>query len=311
MYPNLFGDIPVYFVMALVGFAAAFMLAYFRRKAYEYRIIDLISMLCASVVGIIVGSKLLFVITEIPALIQHNFSWEIINKRVINSGLVFYGGLIGALFCIYLLAKYTKSDASKMLNFFSPCCSAFHIFGRIGCLLEGCCYGIESSVGLPMPQFYADGSVKYINRIPVQLYEAIILVLITVILVGYEVYSQKKQRPFNILPLYIALYAPARFVLEYLRGDILRGVFEIKLNYSTTDGSFAGVFTLSTSQIISLILIAALLIYLGYRGALARHDKRAGRHTDELQSVTELKADELPQAESLSTAGPQDENTEN
>ncbi len=277
MLPELFG-IPIYLIMAVVGLAAAFMLAYFRRGGYGYRTAELVSMLCASVVGIIVGSKILFIITEIPALIEHNFSWEIINKRVINGGLVFYGGLIGALFCIYLLAKYTKSDATKMLNFFAPCCSMFHIFGRIGCLLEGCCYGIESSCGIPMPQYYNDGTVEYVTRVPVPLIEAIILVLITVILVAYEQSSLKKGREFRILPLYIALYAPARFVLEIFRGDILRGVFEFKFSYATVDGHFDGTFSLSTSQIISLILIAALLIYIGYR----RVSKKAAEPTTEL-----------------------------
>ncbi len=281
MYPNLFGPIPVYFVMAVVGLAAAFVLAYFRKGAYGYRTADLVSMLCASVVGIIVGSKLLFIITEIPALIEHNFSWEIINKRVINGGLVFYGGLIGALFCIYLLAKYTKADSAKMLNFFAPCCSMFHIFGRIGCLLEGCCYGVESSFGLPMPQYYTDGTVEYITRVPVALYEAIVLVLITVMLVAYEQSSLKKGRDYRILPLYIALYAPARFVLEMFRGDILRGVFEFKFNYATVDGSFGGTFSLSTSQIISLILIISLLIYLGYKRAIVRHDAKKAEEPTE------------------------------
>ncbi len=296
MFPELFG-IPIYFVMAVVGFAAGFLLGVVRRKVYGYRTIDLVSMFCAIVVGIIVGAKLLFIITEIPALVEHNFSWEIINKRVINGGLVFYGGLIGALLCIYFLARYMKYDTSKMLSFVSPCFSAFHAFGRIGCLLEGCCYGVESSFGLPMPQYYTDGSVQYITRVPVQLFEAIVLVLITVILLLRESDALKKGRAYKLLPLYIALYAPARFVLEYFRGDILRGVFELNFSYATVDGHFGGVFTLSTSQIISLILIAALLIYLGYRRLLSRHD--AKNETTELCEATELSADDFPPAETL------------
>ena len=216
MYPELFG-IPTYLILALLGFVAAFVLAMFRRRAYEYRILDLVAMLCASVVGIVIGARLLFVITEIPALIEHNFSWEIIEKRVINGGLVFYGGLIGALLCIYFLAKYLKLDSKRMINFVCPCFTIFHAFGRIGCLLGGCCYGVASDVGVLMPHKLADGTVKYITSVPVQLYEAIALVLITAILLLVEMDDIKKGKDSNLLPIYIALYAPARFVLEMWR----------------------------------------------------------------------------------------------
>ena len=313
MYPELFG-IPTYLILALLGFVAAFVLAMFRRRAYEYRILDLVAMLCASVVGIVIGARLLFVITEIPALIEHNFSWEIIEKRVINGGLVFYGGLIGALLCIYFLAKYLKLDSKRMINFVCPCFTIFHAFGRIGCLLGGCCYGVASDVGVLMPHKLADGTVKYITSVPVQLYEAIALVLITAILLLVEMDDIKKGKDSNLLPIYIALYAPARFVLEMWRGDILRGVFDVSFNYATDDGRLAGRFSLSTSQVISILLIIALLIYLGYKYALERQNRKNPMKSERDSAVCELCAEELPEAEEilpLETENAADENKQN
>ena len=298
MLPELFG-IPTYLILAVLGFAAAFVLAMFRRNAYEYRVIDLVAMLCASIVGIVVGARLLFVITEIPALIDHNFSWEIIESRVINGGLVFYGGLIGALLCIYFLAKYLNLDTKKTLNFVCPCYTVFHAFGRIGCLLGGCCYGVASDVGVLMPHTLADGTVKYVTSVPVQLYEAIALVLITVILLLVEMDDIKRAKASNLLPLYIALYAPARFVLEMWRGDILRGVFDVSFKYATEDGRLTGRFNLSTSQMISLLLIIALLIYVGYKRALAKQAKKLVAKDEDSSAVCALCAEELPEAEEI------------
>ena len=286
MYPEILG-IGSYIILAVVGFAAGFMLGVIRRKKYGYEIRELIAMLCASIVGIMIGGKLLFTITEIPALINHNFSWEIIEKRVLNGGFVFYGGLLGSLLCIYFLAKYMKADARKMLNFAVPCFALFHAFGRIGCLLEGCCYGIESSFGFATLCGYGDNA----SRFPVQLVEAGVIFVICAILLFVENDSMKRGQSYEILPIYLILYAPARFMLEMTRGDILRGVANITVDYNTTDGNLNFSFELSTSQIISILIVIGVVLYYVYRLLLRRHAKKAtlGEETCE---VTEPKEEE-------------------
>lgn len=88
MHPTLFGFIPSYIALAVVGFIAAFGVGVVRRKQYAYKMRELAAMLCACIVGLMIGAKLLFAITEIPAVINSNFSWEVIEKRIINGGLV-------------------------------------------------------------------------------------------------------------------------------------------------------------------------------------------------------------------------------
>lgn len=256
MFPKILG-IDAYLVMAIVGFAAGFGLGWIRRKKYGYTLRELLLMFCVIVIGLIIGARTLFAITEIPALINNKFSWEIIEKRVINAGFVFYGGLLGALLGIYILARNTKQDVRKMLNFVVPTFTFFHAFGRIGCLLEGCCYGVESSWGITL----AGETVK---RLPVQLFEAIGLLIITAILLLLESYNINRGKRFALTPVYLALYAPMRFVLEIYRGDILRGVFNINTNYMTTDGYMEWRFSLSTSQVISLIILGVLAVYVWY-----------------------------------------------
>lgn len=278
MYPEILG-IGSYIVLAVVGFVAGFLLGVARRKKYGYDIRELIAMLCASIVGIMIGGKLLFTITEIPALINHNFSWEIIEKRVLNGGFVFYGGLLGSLLCIYFLAKYMKADARKMLNFAVPCFTLFHAFGRVGCLLEGCCYGIESSFGFATLCGYGEN----ISRFPVQLVEAIALLAITAILLLVEYENFKNGKKYEILPVYLILYAPVRFVLEMVRGDLLRGVTHVVVDYNTTDGNLNFAFDVSTSQIISILIIVGVALYYFYRFLLAKHAR-----TEEISVTREV-----------------------
>lgn len=307
MYPVILG-IDAYVFMSVLGFALAFGLGVLRRKTYGYEIRELVAMLCSIIVGLMIGGKILFTITEIPALINNNFSWEIVNERVLNGGFVFYGGVLGAIVSICILSRYMKADTRKMMNFVVPCFSFFHAFGRLGCFFQGCCYGIESSFGVCM----AGESIK---RFPVQLVEAISLLAITGILLLIESDSIKKNRNYEMLPIYLLIYAPVRFVLEMVRGDLLRGVTHVIVDYNTTDGNLNFAFDVSTSQIISIIIIAVVLLYELYRYLLAKKvkactvtEEEAEAEAEESEDVTVDAVEDTEEPESDAVA--EDDNTE-
>ncbi len=252
MYPEIFG-LPSYILLAAVGLVAAFLTAFFRRKKYDCTPTDLVAMLCVGVAGLLIGARLLFIITMLPEIIK-NFGWEIIESRVLNGGLVFYGGLIGAMIGIRILAKNMKRDSTEMLNFVMPCFAAFHFFGRIGCFLDGCCHGVEWEHGFLCNAGYLS--------FPIQLVEAAGIAIIFAVLLLLENYGQKKGKLIPIVHVYFLLYAILRFIDERWRGDILRGVTEINFNYFTSaENSTSFTLSISTSQIISLILI----IYSGIK----------------------------------------------
>lgn len=265
LYPYFFGVewLDSYVIFAVLGMIAAFFVGFFRRKAFGMDYRDIIGLISAAILGIVIGGKALFVITEIPAIVNNGFSAEIIKSRVFNSGFVFYGGVIGAYLFTLLYAKIVKKDKITLINYVTPCYTAFHAFGRIGCLFAGCCYGVESNFGIKR-------AGEHIHRVPVQLFEAICLVIITVLLLLYERERIKKGKKYFSLIPYILMYAPTRFILEFFRGDKLRGVWNVNFAYATTDGSLAFTISLSTSQIISLILLIAVGIY----GLLRLFEKR-------------------------------------
>lgn len=122
----------------------------------------------------------------------------------------------------------------------APAIPLFHVFGRVGCFLGGCCYGLPSAWGF-VYRYSPVAEANGVSRFPVQLVEAAWNLVLFLLLARL----QRRGRD-RLLPLYLALYAPARFLLEFLRGDAYRGIF----------------LGLSTSQWISLFLFPAALYAL-------------------------------------------------
>ena len=118
------------------------------------------------------------------------------------SGVTFYGGLIGSVLCMYILLKvFRKNTEFNIRKWFSMLTTpfiAFHICGRIGCFLGGCCYGkaTESAIGI----YFADAGCKCY---PTQLIEALALAVILVIVVTIGSNDRFK--------VYLLCYSVARF----------------------------------------------------------------------------------------------------
>lgn len=191
-----------------------------------------------------VGAKVLYVIVTAKQIIADISALGLIPALTmhIQGGLVFYGGLFGAIAGAFLTARYLKCDIREYYPALVPGIAIMAGFGRIGCFLTGCCYGAETSS--PIHVVYPDGGIVPggIPLVPVQLYEAafdFILVIVLVIL------SAKSEgiRP-HLLNLYCLVYAVFRFILEFWRADAIRGSL----------GPF------STSQWISLFLIVFVCV---------------------------------------------------
>lgn len=166
-----------------------------------------------------IGAFLLYYISRIKDLayaIEFLFSDFDYFISIMSVGFVFYGGLFGFLFGMMIYANVANSDMREEFFYLTPVFPLFHIFGRIGCYFAGCCYGK--------------------NGIPIQLIEAALNLVIFII--TYQS-LKKKTNYFRPIGLYFVMYGTIRFILEFFRGDEIRGLF-------------AG---LSTSQWISLFVI--------------------------------------------------------
>lgn len=141
------------------------------------------------------------------------------------SGITFYGGLIGAVTGLYLILKVsrrkTEYSGKAWFDLLTVPFILFHICGRIGCFLGGCCYGkiTESSLGVVFPDNIEQGIIHGgVKRYPTQLFEVAALLLILFVILHI------RER----FIAYLLLYAIARFVIEFFRGDdrgyIIKGI---------------------------------------------------------------------------------------
>lgn len=149
---------------------------------------------------------------------------------------VFFGGLILALILTAIYICKTEKVRAPYFDMTAVGIPLFHGFGRLGCFFTGCCYGQpwEHGIGYAHPLTNAPAGVPLL---PVQLIEAVLNFLLFFLL--RRLFLKKLGRG-RLLLVYLIVYSSYRFVLEFFRGDKVRG--------------FVG--TLSTSQFIALLLIA-------------------------------------------------------
>ena len=238
--------VPAMGVCILVGAILAVFLSWLLRKEssldWNGEVVDAI--IWAVLLGF-VGMKLLYWIVtpnEFIDAIKHGRILELLT-----TGMVFYGGLAGGILGIFICSRKKKRSFFEFSDLMAPCFCVAHACGRIGCLLVGCCAGVEP--GDPVlfgaatyhgacAFTYADGH----QHLPVPLMEAVFLLLLCVALI---LILKKTKKLGTVTGWYLVLYAIWRFVIESFRGDAERGIY--------------GLF--STSQWISFaILLAGILI---------------------------------------------------
>jgi len=240
MYPILFeiGSFTVYsygFAIA-VGCIAAFTYMWRTSKMTFDQANTLFILLIAA--GVIGGK--LFMIFEDPAAYFNQPS-----KLFSGSGFVFYGSL---LLCIPTMLWYfrkNKLPILSMLDIMAIVTCIVHGFGRLGCFMAGCCYGLPTDSFLAV--VFSDPvcpAPLHTPLHPTQLYEAtFIFCLMSALLI------LKKRKAFDgqVFLVYLIAYASGRAVIELFRGDIERGFIVKDI--------------ISISQFISLLIIATALYF--------------------------------------------------
>jgi phosphatidylglycerol:prolipoprotein diacylglycerol transferase len=195
--------------------------------------------------GMFFGSHILYAIVNYRILIavinnihKINSFPAFLNAAVfIVGGSVFYGGLLGGLLTAKIIVL-KKPHYEYLFDIATPAIPLFHCFGRIGCFLGGCCYGLESKFGVTFRRSLAE-EANGVNRFPVQLLEALICLLLFLIL---DYLRKKGFFKSHLIYLYLFFYSVVRFFIEFVRGDEYRGFF----------------FGLSTSQIVSIAIFCVV-----------------------------------------------------
>ncbi len=221
-----------YGVMIAIGILAAFFVG--ERQAKKHGLdpnqVDNLVFVCLA--SGFLGSKIVYCLTEFDRFLANPMMFFSLD------GWVVYGGIIGGVLGAMAWCKYKKLNFKDYANMLFPEVALAQGFGRIGCFLAGCCYGMEthSHFGVTFPE----GSLAPagVSLIPTQLLSAFGDFVLFYIL--YKNYNSGK-RPDLTAYLYLILYSVGRFMIEFLRGDEARG--------------FVG--SLSTSQFIAIFTCIA------------------------------------------------------
>lgn len=218
------------------------------------------------------GAKILYIITRIPDLASDPAILE-----DLADGWVIYGGIIGGILGIRAAAYVYKEDFFDYLDIAAPAVALAQGFGRIGCFLAGCCYGIEYDGIFSVTFHTSEYAPNDVALLPTQLISSALDFAHFILL--YQIFRKAKKRGL-VIGTYLTCYSIGRFILEYFRGDLIRGT--------------VGVF--STSQFISFFICAAgviILFYMTKKGSMISYTGTA----EQLQADTsEPQTDTEPQA---------------
>jgi phosphatidylglycerol:prolipoprotein diacylglycerol transferase len=291
-FGELFGEaVPAYFVMLMLGYAAATIVAarMAKRQRLDHEVI--IDLALLSLITGVFGARILHVLadgyfwdyvhlcsdpdqvlwravtaaeeckqlggrwdvaaTNCHAITRDCFAWA----EFWNGGLAYYGGLILASISGIWFLKREQFPIGKGVDLVGAVLPLGLFFGRLGCFLGGCCFGLptDSALGLIFPAnspasyeqaeagLLASKALPSLPVHPTQLYESFGCLAIAAWLL--LVTHPRKRFDGQVMLIFLIDYAVLRFLLEYLRADD-RGIF----------------FGLSTSQWIGLVsvLLAAL-----------------------------------------------------
>ena len=190
----------------------------------------------------LIGSRILYVLLNFG---YYSANWvQILNLRV--GGLSFYGAIIFGLAALIVWCRFRKLKILELADFFSPYLMFGYAFGRIGCFLNGCCFGKISSLPFALPAASTDNLLRH----PVQLYAAVLALIFFAVILYLKKYAFYDGYVFTLLLLF---YGILRFSTGFFRYDAVM------------------IYGLSPAQIFSLILTLLAAAFLVYK-----RKKRAG-----------------------------------
>lgn len=245
LYINILNHkIPSYGFMIVIGVVLANLLALCVLRKFNQDANDFLILEAYTFLGGFLGAKLLYIMVSFKQIEWNRITDINYLNQIMQSGFVFYGGLILGLAFAFVAGKLHKLPVVAFMRDFIFLIPFIHSFGRIGCIFAGCCYGIPydgiGAVVFPETSLAIPG----IPLFPVQLVEALCLMIISLTIL----ILQLKLRWKYTIETYLITYGIVRFILEYYRYDDERG----------------SIYMFSTSQWLSLLLILVAVVMLIY-----------------------------------------------
>jgi phosphatidylglycerol:prolipoprotein diacylglycerol transferase len=157
-------------------------------------------------IGAVVGARLAYVATEYRYFITN--PWEIL--KINSGGLAFHGGLAGGFGAGIWYTTSRRLATWKIADIVTPYIALGYAIVRTGCLLNGCCYGLPTTVPWALRCAANDSTLRH----PTQIYSMAGSLVLFFILRSLR---RHRQFPGFLFCLYLVLYSILRFGVEYFR----------------------------------------------------------------------------------------------
>lgn len=258
----LFGDvdfrIPSYFFFLTMGFMLATNIIIRETERAGDDVRTMLDLAILILIGGLVGGRLGHILFEMPRLYVEHPEYILQFWR---GGLVYYGGFLFCAIVAIVFCWRLKLNFWRVADIFAMGTAFGLVFGRMGCLSAGCCYGkpadFPSGWVVPWSITFYSGQVppelQGVPLHPTQIYEAVACVLLYI---GLVVLRKRQLFDGQIIWTFLASYAVLRTIIEIFRFDTDRGVY--------LEGH------LSTSQIISIGLFTGAVVMMPILARRAR-----------------------------------------
>jgi len=199
-----------YTFFMFLGFASGMTLAIRRARREALDVDALFNLMCIILAGAVIGSRGLFVIED-----WHVFAEKPLEAlRFWTGGLSFYGGLVVATAGGAAYVSYAGLPLARTCDLCAPYLALGHAFGKVGCLLAGCCYGAltTSRCGVKIWSMARDAQARH----PAQIYEFAGLIVLFLVLAGLRD-KARGRAPGAVFGTYLVGYGSLRLVVEGFR----------------------------------------------------------------------------------------------
>jgi phosphatidylglycerol---prolipoprotein diacylglyceryl transferase len=222
-----FITVPTYAVFANLAFFSAAIFIFYMVRKEKLDINTAIFVLLSALAGLLIGAKIFYYFG--PWSWQHDWSFTFRLMRTLQvwgSGLVFYGGFIGACVGMYLYAKIRKVTILPYVDLIALSIGIAAGLSRVGCWFAGCCYGTPTNVPWAILR---NGVAIH----PTQLY--FVAAGVFVFIIAWYAHKRSQYAGYTAI-VSVFWYSFTRFFIEFFRAD-------------------PRYFTLTASQWISIVLI--------------------------------------------------------
>ena len=284
MHPVLFefGTIKVYsygFMMVVAYFFALGFIYMYAPKVKMNRN-DAIDMSIIAFVSGILGARLVYVLINLK---QYSSDWSQIFEFQ-RGGLSWHGGVLGGVLAIIIYCKFKKYSIPKALDLIlTPAVAGLGI-GRIGCFLNGCCYG--KSCSLPWAMSFPHHKHPHPVH-PTQLYELIM----DFVAFGFLLFWWKKRK-FNgeNSLMMAAIYSVIRFIVEFYR-------------YNTPDQMIHGLSLAQWVSVGAFVILVPLILILRHNAKPMEDEDDEEEKNDKRGTIEEVDSSSDESGEDTSDLG--------